>query len=272
MFTDGACENGRMLDTWSAFNKEHEGAARPQQHLSAPDPASYEAPYAHAVERPRKRSIVNQNRRYQASVWTTDKICLFHIPLFPLPGHPIQQDFRRQVHGGPAGGLRFVETGGVRLHQVYSGRQSHDENWTVTADHGLQPHAAQRWPLRDKPTGLIKEPQASRYLDDNAIVWGGDLAPTDRGVATGHGPRSQERLRLHDGGWLAGGLQGGRHRTSAHDELGAEKPSNTAPLKKTCTPTILTLMGLVPDASGFFYGAASITKLVGVEGCEPIHQ
>ena len=159
---------------------------------------------------------------------------------------------------------RLLERG-VRFIQIYSGGNHNDSNWDAHGDlvKNHEYHAGNT----DKPiAGLLKDLKQRGLLDETLVVWGGEFGrqPTAE-YATGTG-------RDHNSAgftmWMAGGGVKSGVSYGETDELGNRAVTHRTEVKELHS-TILTLMGIDPNALSFFYGGLD-QKLVGVEGAEPI--
>ncbi len=161
---------------------------------------------------------------------------------------------------------RLVERG-VRFVQIYSGGAHNDDNWDahndLVANHST--HAGRT----DKPiAGLIKDLKRRGLLEETLIVWGGEFGrqPTAE-FATGTG---RDHNSYGFTMWLAGGGIKGGTSVGRTDELGSAAVEDRFHVKNLHA-TMLTQLGLDPNALSYFYGGLH-QKLVGVEGAEPIRQ
>jgi hypothetical protein len=161
---------------------------------------------------------------------------------------------------------RLVERG-VRFVQLYSGGAHNDDNWDAHFDmernHNL--HAAET----DKPiAGLLQDLKQRGMLEDTLIVWGGEFGrqPTAE-YAEGSG---RDHNAYGFTMWMAGGGVKGGTSVGRTDELGSAAVENRYHVRHLHA-TILSLLGLEPEALTYFYGGLE-RKLVGVEGAEPIHE
>ena len=103
-------------------------------------------------------------------------------------------------------------------------------------------------------------------FDETLIVWGGEFGrqPTaeyEKGTGRDHNAKGFTM-------WMAGGGIKGGVSIGETDELGSAAVSNRYHVKNLHA-TILTQMGLDPNALTYFYKGLD-QKLVGVEGAEPI--
>lgn len=159
---------------------------------------------------------------------------------------------------------RLVERG-VRFIQVYSGGAHNDDNWDAHAD--LKFNHDKHCGNTDKPiAGLIKDLKQRGLFDETLIVWGGEFGrqPTaeyEKGTGRDHNAKGFTM-------WMAGGGIKGGVSIGETDELGSAAVSNRYHVKNLHA-TILTQMGLDPNALTYFYKGLD-QKLVGVEGAEPI--
>lgn len=161
---------------------------------------------------------------------------------------------------------RLVERG-VRFVQVYSGGAHNDENWDAHTDikKNHEKHAGDT----DKPVaGLLKDLKRRGLLDETIVIWGGEFGrqPTAE-YATGTG---RDHNSYGFTMWLAGGGIKGGVSVGETDEFGNNAVTNRYHVRNLHA-TILTQMGLDPNALSYFYGGLD-QKLVGVEGAEPIRQ
>src|SRR5204862_1969389 len=161
---------------------------------------------------------------------------------------------------------RLIERG-VRFVQLYSGGGHNDANWDAHNDlvenHNL--HAGET----DQPiAGLIKDLKQRGMLDSTLIVWGGEFGrqPTaeyEKGTGRDHNAYGFTM-------WAAGGGIKGGVSVGETDELGSAAVVDPFHVKNLHA-TILSQMGLDPNALSYFYGGLD-QKLVGREGAEAIEQ
>ncbi|MCB1236198.1 MAG: DUF1501 domain-containing protein, partial [Verrucomicrobiae bacterium] len=103
---------------------------------------------------------------------------------------------------------------------------------------------------------------------DTLIVWGGEFGrqPTaEYEKGTGRDHNSYGFTMWMAGGGVKGGVSHGQT-----DEIGSAAVEDRLHVKHLHA-TILSLMGLDPNALSFFYGGLD-QKLVGVQEVDPIHQ
>jgi hypothetical protein len=161
---------------------------------------------------------------------------------------------------------RLVERG-VRYIQIYSGGNHNDANWDAHSDMVVNhtKHAGNT----DKPiAGLIKDLSQRGLLDETLIVWGGEFGrqPTaEYAKGTGRDHNAYGFTMWMAGGGIKGGVSVGET-----DELGSAAVTDRFHVKNLHA-TVLQQMGLDPNKLTYFYNGLD-TKLVGVEGAEPIPQ
>jgi hypothetical protein len=160
---------------------------------------------------------------------------------------------------------RLVERG-VRFIQIYSGGAHNDDNWDAHGD--LEKNHNFHAGNTDKPiAGLIKDLKQRGLLDETLIVWGGEFGrqPTAE-YAKGTG---RDHNAYGFTMWMAGGGVKGGTSYGETDELGGSAVANKLHVRDLHA-TILSLMGMDPNALSYFYAGLD-RKLVGVEEVDPIH-
>jgi len=161
---------------------------------------------------------------------------------------------------------RLVERG-VRFIQIYSGGNHNDDNWDAHSD--MMVNHSKHAGNTDKPiAGLIKDLRRRGLLDETLIVWGGEFGrqPTaEYAKGTGRDHNAYGFTMWMAGGGIKGGISVGET-----DELGSAAVTDRFHVKNLHA-TVLKQMGLDPNKLTYFYNGLD-TKLVGVEGAEPIQQ
>jgi len=161
---------------------------------------------------------------------------------------------------------RLVERG-VRFIQIYSGGNHNDANWDAHGD--MKVNHTKHAGNTDKPiAGLIKDLKQRGLLDETIIVWGGEFGrqPTaEYAKGTGRDHNAYGFTMWMAGGGIKGGISVGET-----DELGSAAVTDRFHVKNLHA-TVLQQMGLDPNKLTYFYNGLD-TRLVGVEGAEPIPQ
>ncbi len=236
----------RLLDALKAYNNDHLAARVDNSNLAARI-ASYELAFKMQAAAPEATDLNQEDEETQE--------------LYGLHQERTRNFGRRCLMA-----RRLVERG-VRFVQIYSGGNHSDYNWDAHGDlvknHNF--HAGNT----DLPiAGLLKDLKRRGLLDETLVVWGGEFGrqPTaEYAKGTGRDHNSYGFTMWVAGGGLKGGISVGET-----DELGSAAVRDRLHVKNLHA-TILTQLGLNPEALTYFYGGLD-QKLVGVEGAEPIHQ
>jgi len=159
---------------------------------------------------------------------------------------------------------RLVERG-VRFIQLYSGGNHNDSNWDAHGD--LEKNHNYHAGNTDQPiAALLKDLKQRGLLKDTLVVWGGEFGrqPTaEYAMGTGRDHNAYGFTMWMAGGGIKGGVSVG-----TTDELGAAAVDSPFHVKRLHA-TVLSQMGLDPNAFSYFYGGLD-QKLVGVEHVSPI--
>jgi uncharacterized protein (DUF1501 family) len=159
---------------------------------------------------------------------------------------------------------RLVERG-VRFIQLYSGGNHNDSNWDAHGD--LEKNHNYHAGNTDQPiAALLKDLKQRGLLKDTLVVWGGEFGrqPTaEYAMGTGRDHNAYGFTMWMAGGGIKKGVSVG-----STDELGAAAVDSPFHVKRLHA-TVLSQMGLDPNAFSYFYGGLD-QKLVGVEHVSPI--
>ena len=159
---------------------------------------------------------------------------------------------------------RLVERG-VRFIQLYSGGSHNDANWDAHGD--LEKNHNFHAGNTDQPiAALLKDLKQRDLLKETLVVWGGEFGrqPTaEYAMGTGRDHNAYGFTMWMAGGGIKGGVSVG-----TTDELGSAAVDSPFHVKRLHA-TVLSQMGLDPNALSYFYGGLD-QKLVGVEHVSPI--
>jgi uncharacterized protein (DUF1501 family) len=236
----------RLLDSLQEFNREHQ-ALRPDNSNLAARIASYELAFQMQMHAPEAVDLAQETAATRQLYGLDDQQTV---------------DFGKRCLLA----RRLVERG-VRFIQIYSGGSHNDDNWDAHGD--LVKNHSYHAGRTDKPiAGLLKDLKQRGLLDSTLVVWGGEFGrqPTAE-YAQGTG---RDHNAYGFTMWLAGGGIRGGVSVGETDELGSAAVADRLHVKNLHA-TILTLLGLDPNALSYFYGGLD-QKLVGVEGAEPIRK
>jgi len=239
-------EQRLLIDSLNHLNAEHLSPRYDNSNLAARI-ASYELAYRMQSTAPEAIDLENEPEETKR--------------LYGLD-QPRTEDFGRKCLLA----RRLVERG-TRFIQIYSGGAHNDHNWDahgdLEANHNLHAGAT------DLPVaGLLKDLKRRGLLDETLVVWGGEFGrqPTaEYEYGTGRDHNSYGFTMWMAGGGIKGGVSVGQT-----DELGAMAVENRYHVRNLHA-TILSLMGLDPEALTFFFGGLD-HSLVGVEGADPIRE
>ena len=144
---------------------------------------------------------------------------------------------------------RLVERG-VRFIQLYSGGNHNDSNWDAHGD--LEKNHNYHAGNTDQPiAALLKDLKQRGLLKDTLVVWGGEFGrqPTaEYAMGTGRDHNAYGFTMWMAGGGIKGGVSVG-----TTDELGAAAVDSPFHVKRLHA-TVLSQMGLDPNAFSYFYG------------------
>jgi Protein of unknown function (DUF1501) len=235
----------RMLDTLSAFNHEHLTPRADNSQLAA-RLQSYEMAFAMQRHAPEAVDLASE-------------------PTYIKEMYGLHQERTADFGRRCLLARRLVERG-VRFVQLYAGGAHNDDNWDAHGD--LVKNHTYHAGRTDQPVAaLLKDLKQRGLLDSTLVIWGGEFGrqPTAE-YATGTG---RDHNAYGFTMWMAGGGVKGGMTYGETDELGNNAVVNPTPVKHLHA-TVLSLMGLDPEALTYFYGGLD-QKLVGVEGADPLH-